>query len=552
MNSRTSFVTQLCLAAILVAQPVIAASKSELESRKQNVSRLYNEFQKHSDQYENVTANQSVVQNKIDAIEKQIIELNEELKSLESIPRKNASIYKLLGEVANNIELKDNELKAQKQELINVENQGQNIFINVENSERRYKAANRSLNQLIDQTIESETVAEIDKFEQPVKVTEKASVNCSLETDNINSCKKRAVEEATQLIQESKQVVTSSSVVRDFELESDLVEKYSNNQLSNVKQVELDRKFNQESMSMNIVLEVSAMVSAQANDQLITKFKEKIGLSYAVYRFVEGQSLSFDQQINQAMETSQKQNETKPSIDIVLNTLFNQGMRLVNLETFEGSEQSAFAVLAEMSSINANHQKTKMLASMLDGGVNIKAKEYSISNKSAEGISLVTNYQSLLQRLMLPVSPWIAGYLNNTSLNTVAQQESNKLQQARKQAEEKLSSKEIRRLLDSAKYLIRKDKYFEPSSGNAYDKVSLVLKHSPSNSKAKNYMKWIFDDAVDDAIDLAEDGDFADARALLEGGLRKEAGDTRLLDALDKVGQIERQPKKKRRAIGGF
>lgn len=248
------------------------------------------------------------------------------------------------------------------------------------------------------------------------------------------------------------------------------------------------------------------------------------------------------------------QQPVQPNINVVLDTLFTQGLKHINLENFEGPSQSAFAITREMASINLSHERTQMLLTMLDGGVSIKAKEYAVSNKSANGKSLVLAYQALQSEIGVPYSHWINDYLVSTTTQPEQIRSNNKqIQELADKAAKKLSSKEIKSLLTSARYLIRKDKYFAPASSNAYDKVKLVLDFDPSNSRAKDYYDKIFEDAAEDAVDMAEDGDYDEARALLNGGLAKVAGESRLKAALNKVTELENSPKKKiRRAVGGF
>ncbi|MDC2888935.1 hypothetical protein [Psychrosphaera algicola] len=283
-----------------------------------------------------------------------------------------------------------------------------------------------------------------------------------------------------------------------------------------------------------------------------------MSLEYSVYRFVEGAAV-LDVDVNNSLNQNSPQplNSTpvQPNMNVVLDTLFTQGLKHINLENFEGPSQSAFAIAREMAGINIGHERTQMLLTMLDGGVSIKAKEYAVSNKMTNGNSLVLNYQKLQTDIGVTASHWIPEYLNayKVSQQPVVKSESKKIQQFAEEKARKLSSKEIKSLLTSARYLIRKDKYFSPSSSNAFDKVKLVLDYEPSNSKAKEYYQKIFEDAAEDAVDLAEDGDFDEARELVNSGLAKVAGESRLKAALDKILELESQPKKTiRRAVGGF
>lgn len=558
MSLRKLFTIVSLSLVITYPQLSAAATDAELKNRKREVERLYATYQSHNDEYEKHVSKRMIVENKIEAIEKAISQHESELAQYDglSLSAMTSEILNALQGIKRKIETKESELERANQQKIQMENDAQNVNVRVETSEKRFRAANRSLNKLIDQVIETKTHSEIESFEKPVKVSKGAKVTCS-RSETPDQCEQRGYAKATKQIQDSKQLITSSSVVRDFELESDLVERYSNNQLSDVRQTLVETDYNRELRSEILTVEVSAMVSAQANNVLIDKFKDKIGLLYSQYRFVEGTPLTIDEQVNNAIKAQKTSPEPQPvsnNINVVLDTLFTQGLRLVNLEAFEGESQSAFAVLKEMASININHDRTQLLATMMDSAVAIKAKEYVISGKAGNGVSLVTNYQALQSELGLAASAWIPEYLaaSSGSLNATAAVESAKIEQAKKQVK-KLSSRDIKKLLSSARYLIRKDKYFAPASSNAYDKVKLVLDQQPSNSKANTYYDKIFEDAAEDAVDLAEDGEFAQARSLLQSGLDKVAGESRLKRAMDKVNELESAPKKKvRRIVGGF
>jgi len=546
---------------LVVTYPQVgeAATDLELKNKKREVERLYATYQTHNDEYEKHNSKMMIAENRIEAIRKTIEQHEKELAAFQgiSVVDMRSEMIEALQSVKRKIEAKETELEQANRQKIQIENEASNVSVRVETSEKRFRSANRALNSLINQAVEAKAHGEIDAFEKPVKVTKAVKVTCA-RTESPEQCEQRGYQKATKQIQDSKQLITSSSVVRDFELESDLVERYSNNQLSNVTQKRISTEYNPETYSLSSTLEVSAMVSAQANEALINKFKEKIGLLFSQYRFVEGAPLSLDEEVNAAI---QKQQTASPSprpvannIDVVMETLFTQGLRLVNLESFEGESQSAFAVLREMASINLNHEKTQLLATMMDSAIAIKAKEYAISSKTAQGIGLVTNYKNLQSELGLPASYWIPEYLaaGSNTLSATAAQESAKIEQAKKEVK-KLSKRDIKKLLDSARYLIRKDKYFTPSSSNAFDKVKLVLDYDANNSKANSYYDKIFEDAAEDAVELAEDGEFTRAKALLQSGLDKVAGESRLKRAMNRVNELELNPKKKvRRIVGGF
>lgn len=534
---------------------VNGATVNELKSKKREVANLFANYQKYAADYEDVQSKQMFIQNKLGAIEKEIDKLKSDQNGFKNAPM-NSTIIKALLEVTQQIEQKDAEYKAKESELIAVENRAKNILVQVDNAEKRYKKANRTLNQMIDQTVDHKVADEISKFESPVRASEREQVSCS-RNESVDDCEQRGYDKATGKIQDSKQLITSKSVVQDFELESDYVEKFSRNRLSDVKKSVVSEDYNPQSRSIILIVEVTASVSAAADQALIDKFREKLSLEYSVYRFVEGAAMTtLDDDINNALagKTAQAkpQAPVQPNINVVLDTLFTQGLKHINLENFQGPSQSAFAIAREMASINLHHERTQMLLTMLDGGISIKAKEYSVSNKGAEGKNLVLAYQALQTEIGVTSSHWIPQYLAATPQNGIRSQ-NKKIQQLADESAKKLSSKEIKSLLTSARYLIRKDKYFSPASSNAYDKVKLVLDYDSNNSKAKEYYNKIFEDAAEDAVDMAEDGDYDEAREMLNAGLAKVAGESRLKAALNKVLELESQPKKSiRRAVGGF
>lgn len=556
MKLRNLTITIVLLTIGLFAMQANAASVGELKSKKREVANLFANYQKYSADYEDVQSKQMFIQNKLGAIEKEVDKLKTDQNGFKNAPM-NSTIIKALLEVTQQIEQKDAEYKAKENELIAVENRAKNILVQVDSAESRYKKSNRSLNQMIDQTIDLKVADEITKFESPVRASEREQVSCS-RNESVDDCENRGYDKATNKIQDSKQLITSKSVVQDFELASDYVEKFSKNRLSDVKKSVVSEDYNPQSRSIILIVEVTASVSAAADQALIEKFREKVSLEYSVYRFVEGAATSLVPDANNVPNNNPQPIDNapvQPNMNVVLDTLFTQGLKHINLENFEGPSQSAFAIAREMASINIGHERTQMLLTMLDGGVSIKAKEYAVSNKLTNGNSLVLNYQKLQTEIGVSGSHWIPEYLNAYKLSQqpAIKSENKKIQQLAEEKARKLSSKEIKSLLTSARYLIRKDKYFEPSSSNAFDKVKLVLDFEPSNSKAKEYYKKIFEDAAEDAVDLAEDGDFDEARELVNSGLAKVAGESRLKAALDKILELESQPKKTiRRAVGGF
>lgn len=556
MKLRNLTITIVLLTIGLFAMQANAASVGELKSKKREVANLFANYQKYSADYEDVQSKQMFIQNKLGAIEKEVDKLKTDQNGFKNAPM-NSTIIKALLEVTQQIEQKDAEYKAKENELIAVENRAKNILVQVDSAESRYKKSNRSLNQMIDQTIDLKVADEITKFESPVRASEREQVSCS-RNESVDDCENRGYDKATNKIQDSKQLITSKSVVQDFELASDYVEKFSKNRLSDVKKSVVSEDYNPQSRSIILIVEVTASVSAAADQALIEKFREKVSLEYSVYRFVEGAATSLVPDANNVPNNNPQpidNTPVQPNMNVVLDTLFTQGLKHINLENFEGPSQSAFAIAREMASINIGHERTQMLLTMLDGGVSIKAKEYAVSNKLTNGNSLVLNYQKLQTEIGVSGSHWIPEYLNAYKLSQqpAIKSENKKIQQLAEEKARKLSSKEIKSLLTSARYLIRKDKYFEPSSSNAFDKVKLVLDFEPSNSKAKEYYKKIFEDAAEDAVDLAEDGDFDEARELVNSGLAKVAGESRLKAALDKILELESQPKKTiRRAVGGF
>lgn len=556
MKLRNLTITIVLLTIGLFAMQANAASVGELKSKKREVANLFANYQKYSADYEDVQSKQMFIQNKLGAIEKEVDKLKTDQNGFKNAPM-NSTIIKALLEVTQQIEQKDAEYKAKENELIAVENRAKNILVQVDSAESRYKKSNRSLNQMIDQTIDLKVADEITKFESPVRASEREQVSCS-RNESVDDCENRGYDKATNKIQDSKQLITSKSVVQDFELASDYVEKFSKNRLSDVKKSVVSEDYNPQSRSIILIVEVTASVSAAADQALIEKFREKVSLEYSVYRFVEGAATSLVPDANNVPNNNPQPIDNapvQPNMNVVLDTLFTQGLKHINLENFEGPSQSAFAIAREMASINIGHERTQMLLTMLDGGVSIKAKEYAVSNKLTNGNSLVLNYQKLQTEIGVSGSHWIPEYLNAYKLSQqpAIKSENKKIQQLAEEKARKLSSKEIKSLLTSARYLIRKDKYFEPSSSNAFDKVKLVLDFEPSNSKAKEYYKKIFEDAAEDAVDLAEDGDFDEARELVNSGLAKVAGESRLKAALDKILELENQPKKTiRRAVGGF
>jgi regulator of extracellular matrix RemA (YlzA/DUF370 family) len=553
-----NFIPMLCvLVAPLWVSNAFAVTKSELESKKREVATFYSMLQKESNEYEQISTEQTILENKLDALDKNLADLKEELQGYESLPRKNMAIYEAMADVQGKIEAKESEIKSQNNQLITLENKLRNVEARVESSETKYKSANRSLNKLIDQAIQAETVAEIDKFEQPVKVSEREKVTCS-RTETPDKCEQRGYDKAKKRIQESKQFITSKSVIRDFELESDVVQKYSSNNLSNVKMVLLEADYNRETRSEILTVEVTALVSAVANQELVARFADKIGLAYSQYRFVEGMPLTLDQEVNKAIASNQVQQKStaKSNIEVVLATLFKQGLKLINLETFEGETQSAFAIAKEMASINASHESSMTLFTMLDAGVSIKVREFELAGNLVQGQGLVQSYTKMLTDIGLQESPWIAEFKARTvsPLEQQAKTESQKIAKLKAEKEvRKLSSRDIRTLLNSAKELMRRDKYFLPASGNAFDKVKMVLDFDPKHEKALSYYDKIFNDLVEDAIDKADEGDYQDARDLVLSGLAKVNEESRLMAALEKISEIEKSPKKTgRRVVGGF
>ncbi|MDC2888936.1 hypothetical protein [Psychrosphaera algicola] len=197
------------------------------------MANLFANYQKYAADYEDVQSKQMFIQNNLGAIEKEVDKLKTDQNGFKNAPM-NSTIIKALLEVTQQIEQKDAEYKAKENELIAVENRAKNILVQVDSAESRYKKSNRSLNQLIDQTIDLKVADEITKFESPVRASEREQVSCS-RNESVDDCENRGYDKATNKIQDSKQLITSKSVVQDFELESDYVEKFSKNRLSDVK-----------------------------------------------------------------------------------------------------------------------------------------------------------------------------------------------------------------------------------------------------------------------------------------------------------------------------
>jgi hypothetical protein len=81
----------------------------------------------------------------------------------------------------------------------------------------------------------------------------------------------------------------------------------------------------------------------------------------------------------------------------------------------------------------------------------------------------------------------------------------------------------------------------------------MVLDFDPTHDKALSYYDKIFSDLVEDAIDMADDGDYQNAREMVLSGLAKVNQDSRLMAAMEKISEIEKSPKKSgRKVVGGF
>jgi hypothetical protein len=67
-----------------------------------------------------------------------------------------------------------------------------------------------------------------------------------------------------------------------------------------------------------------------------------------------------------------------------------------------------------MASINASHESSLTLFTMLDAGVSIKVREFEIAGNILQGQGLVNSYTAMLTEIGLQESPWIAEFKART------------------------------------------------------------------------------------------------------------------------------------------
>lgn len=544
-----------------VLQPLASASNqsanndsstlANLERNKQQVTKLYQEYLTLSNGYTDLQDKKAMNKALVAKHTLEIAQLRDELRGYEAIPNKTASIYQLLGSVAGKIEAKESEVSALERSASQIEADTLAASTQLSAAEKKYVTANNKLNSMVDDIIAKGTQSEIDEFQITTPVSGEETVTCS-RTETPAQCEERGYQAARDKLLASSEYIAEKALITDFKLDQSFVVQESRSVLVDVTESVAGSDYDTEMRSQVLTLSVAGQMGASASDALVAAVRDKIAVVYDPYRF-DPAAISEQKPVSIAQDLTPDEPVAEQSNDpeTVIQALLTQGLALLESENFTAQGDNAIIVLENMMATDPSSETVKMYASLLDGGVKVKASSLAAAQNATQALALVNTYSAATSKLGLSQSAWIPEFLakHDTSLPTIAKQESEVIEQ---QQVEQLSRKEIRALLDTARYLIRRDQYFAPDSKNAYDTVQRVLASDPSNTKAKSYLNKIFEDAADDAVDLAEDRKFEEARELVQSGLAKKAGESRLKEAERKIQELENAPQKKRRVVGGF
>lgn len=204
---------------------------------------------------------------------------------------------------------------------------------------------------------------------------------------------------------------------------------------------------------------------------------------------------------------------------LVLDTLFQQGVKFVSADYLSGPSASAFATYRMMMSTDSEHPKSKAFASLLERAVKNKVATLKRSDQlQAEKLKL--DYLSLQYEVGVSPSSWLLG---EEAFSTSVPQKGNSqpvaTQPKQTIAAEQLTSRQETTLYKNAKVYLTRKQLFTPERKNAMHALLRILRSNPRNEKAISLYFKVIERSYGVVEELIEDKQFAQAESFVRAGL---------------------------------
>lgn len=208
---------------------------------------------------------------------------------------------------------------------------------------------------------------------------------------------------------------------------------------------------------------------------------------------------------------------------LILDTLYEQGIKFISTDSLSGRSASAFSVYKLMARTDSEHPKTHSFALLLDNATKQQVMALVQQGESLDADRLKLEYLSLQYEVGVEPSSWAALRQSFTQSPATTKQVTKtpvpKISPADLKATNQLSSSQVRTLVSNTKVYLRQKQFFAPEHKNAFNNIKRLLKDNPKNIKAIALYFNLLEEVQEEVDDLLEDGEIFKAISLTEQGL---------------------------------
>jgi len=446
------------------------------------------------------------------------------------------------------------ELTKSKEEITSIErsitqHEKKLVHISVETKiyRKKYDALLERENIQFNKSVTSIVKKQTDEFKKSKVVQGSAEEFCSRE-EIIGVCEKRArvFAERNALEKGATILINSSTTLKDFKLEEDVIKSQLQASLT---EVEVNKSAVKSLKPLSFEVILSAKVNPKVSDDLLEQFKQHSSQLLEKYRFNSGlvdyqrstllansAAVTPSAAVAIASDNAKKSPLTKivepkaVTAQDIRNTTRYKDELLVVLNLIKQNRYFA-------PRTNNAYAKLGRINDPKDDGV---AKLYTQLKESAiSHIDVLTNEERLDDAEDL---------LDDLESNYSMKRESNELAKniANKKKEIK-NRKVINSYLSDASKAINRNRYFSPRRKNAFYFYQAILKIDSNNQSAKEALDKLPQKILQSVDSMVRDDDLSDAIVLAEKALANFASDTTISFKLDELRRLETAEKKKQK-----
>lgn len=176
--------------------------------------------------------------------------------------------------------------------------------------------------------------------------------------------------------------------------------------------------------------------------------------------------------------------------ELTINTLLNQGIKLVAVDDFSDKQSGAFLTLQLMVNTAPNATQTSVYKNLLDKNVKFRVLTLEQQQQNQQAENIKQNYLQLHYQLGLTPNAWLGGTTvqqqTNVQQQTVVQQPTVQPVKQPNSATLDLSEKQQRNLYKKAKQQMKKQRYVHPIADNAMINILRLMPYPKYNKLVTN------------------------------------------------------------------